>query len=166
MEVIDPVSLAPVPDGEPGELVLTTLTKEAFPVIRFRTRDMTRILPGPCPCGRTMRRMARVERRSDEILIVRGMKVDPRRVGEIFAEIEDHVPAYQILVEREGALDSLTLLVGVEDSSGFDEVKKQQERVERLRRGLSSELGLTVGVRLVEQRSLDVSHRVVDRRKS
>jgi phenylacetate-CoA ligase len=166
VELVDPITLAPVSEGSPGELVLTTLAKEAFPVIRFRTRDMTRLLPGPCPCGRTTRRMARVERRSDEILIVRGMKVDPRRVGEIFAEIEGHVSAHQILVEREGAMDSLTLLVGVEESSGFDEVKKQQERLERLRRGLSSELGLTVAVRLVEQRSLDASQRVVDRRKS
>ena len=166
VEVVDPVSLAPVAEGESGELVLTTLAKEAFPVIRFRTRDMTRLLSGPCPCGRTTRRMARVERRSDDILIVRGMKVDPRRVSETFAEIEGHVPAHQILVERESAMDSLTLLVGVEDSSGFDEVKKQQERIELLRRGLSSELGLTVAIRLVEQRSLHVSQRVVDRRKS
>jgi phenylacetate-CoA ligase len=162
VEVVDPVSLAPVTEGEPGELVITTLSKEAFPVIRFRTRDLTRLLPGPCPCGRTTRRMARVERRTDEILIVRGMKVDPRRVGEIFAEIEGHVPSHQILVEREGAMDSLTLLVGVENSSGFDEVKKQQERLERLRHGFSSELGLTVVVRLVEQRSIDSGRRVVD----
>ena len=166
VEVVDPVTLAPVAEGQSGELVLTTLSKEAFPVIRFRTRDLTRLLPGPCPCGRTTRRMARVERRSDDILIVRGMKVDPRRVGDIFAEIEGHLPAHQILVERAGAMDSLTLLVGVEESSGFDEVKKQQERLERLRRGFSSELGLTVAVRLVEQRSLDASQRVVDRRKS
>jgi phenylacetate-CoA ligase len=164
VEVVDPVTLAPVPEGQPGELVLTTLSKEAFPVIRFRTRDLSRLLPGPCPCGRTTRRMARVERRSDDILIVRGMKVDPRRVSDIFAEIEGHLPAHQILVERTGAMDSLTLLVGVEDSSGFDEVKKQQERLERLRRGFSSELGLTVAVRLVEQSSLDASQRVVDRR--
>jgi phenylacetate-CoA ligase len=110
--------------------------------------------------------MARVERRSDEVLIIRGVKVDPRRVGEIFAEIEGHLPTHQILVEREGGMDSLTLLVGLEDSSGFDEVKKQQERLERLRRNFSSELGLTVAVRLVEQRSLDAGPRVVDRRKS
>ena len=166
VEVVDPVSLAPVAEGEPGELVITTLSKEAFPVIRFRTRDLTRLLPGPCPCGRTTRRMARVERRTDEILIVRGMKVDPRRVGEIFAEIEGHVPSHQILVEREGAMDSLTLLVGVENSSGFDEVKKQQERLERLRHGFSSELGLTVVVRLVEQRSIDTDRRVLDVRGS
>jgi phenylacetate-CoA ligase len=166
VEVVDPATLAPVPEGEPGELVLTTLSKEAFPVIRFRTRDLTRLLPGPCPCGRTTLRMARVERRSDEILIVRGMKVDPRRVAEIFPEIEGHLPTYQILVEHEAAMDSLTLLVGVEDSSGFDEVKKQQERLERLRRGFSSELGLSVAVRLVEQGSLAVGPRVVDRRKS
>jgi phenylacetate-CoA ligase len=164
VEVVDPARLTPVAEGELGELVITTLHKEAFPVLRFRTRDLTRLLPGPCPCGRTTRRMARVERRSDDILIVRGVKVDPRRVGELFTEIEGHVPAHQILVEREEELDSLTLLVGVEDSSGFDEVRKQQERLDKLRRGFSSELGLTVGVRLVEQRSLDAGPRVVDRR--
>ncbi len=154
VEVIDPVSLLPVPPGEPGELVLTTLTKEAFPVIRFRTRDITRLLSGTCPCGRTTSRMARVERRSDDVLIVRGVKIDPRRVAELFVEIEGHASPHRMLVEREGGMDSLTLLVGVEDSSDFDEVRKQQERLGRLRRGFSSELGLTVSVRLVEQRSL------------
>jgi phenylacetate-CoA ligase len=165
VEIVDPHSLAPVPEGEPGELVITTLTKEAFPVIRFRTRDLTRLLPGACPCGRTHRRIARIERRNDEILIVRGVKVDPRRVGELFAEIEDHVPAHQLLVERGGEMDTLTLLVGVEESGGFDEVKKQQERLEKLRRGFSSELGLTVAVRLVEQQSLPAGKKVVDRRR-
>jgi phenylacetate-CoA ligase len=164
VEIVDPTTLRPVPEGELGELVITTLSKEAFPVVRFRTRDLTRLLPGTCPCGRTHRRMARIERRSDEILIVRGIKVDPRRVGDLFAEIEGHVPAHQLLVEREAEMDSLTLLVGVEESSGFDEVRKQQERLDKLRRGFSSELGLNVAVRLVEQQSLDGGKRVVDRR--
>jgi len=154
VEVVDPKSLVPVPAGEPGELVITTLSKEAFPVIRFRTRDITRLFPGTCACGRTTVRMARVERRSDDILIVRGVKVDPRRVRELFVEIEGHASAHRILVERSGGMDSLTLLVGVEDSSDLDEVKTQQERLDRLRRGLSSELGLTVSVRLVEPASL------------
>ena len=157
VEIVDPSSLAPVAPGEPGELVITTLSKEAFPVIRFRTRDVTRLLPGTCPCGRTTRRMARVERRSDDIFIVRGVKVDPRRVAELFVEIEGHASAHRIQIEREGGMDSLTLLVGVEDSSDFDEVRKQQTRLERLRRGLSSELGLSVTLRLVERGSLDPS---------
>ena len=165
VEIVDPASLAPVAEGETGELVITTLSKEAFPVIRFRTRDLTRLLPGPCACGRTTRRMARVERRSDAILIVRGVKVDPRRVDELFAEVEGHVQPHQILVEKSRGMDSLSLLVGVEDSSGFDEVKMQQERLERLRRNFSSELGLTVAVRLVERQSLDAGQRVEDRRK-
>jgi phenylacetate-CoA ligase len=144
-----------VPPGEPGELVLTTLSKEAFPVIRFRTRDVTRIMPGPCPCGRTTVRMARVERRSDDILIVRGVKVDPRRVTELLMEIEGRLSPHRLQVEREGGLDSLVLLVAVEDSTAFDEVKQQQTRLERLRRGLSSELGLNVAVRLVERASVE-----------
>jgi phenylacetate-CoA ligase len=155
VEVVDPATLRPVPEGQPGELVLTTLSKEAFPVIRFRSRDMTRLLPGPCPCGRTTRRMARVERRSDDILIVRGVKVDPRRVAELFVEIEGHPSAHRVRVDREGGLDRLTLLVEVEDSADLDEVKKQQLRVERLRRGFSSELGLNVAVRIVEQVTLE-----------
>ena len=154
VEVVDPKSLRPVPDGEPGELVLTTLSKEAFPVIRFRTRDVTRLLPGTCPCGRTSRRMARIERRSDDILIVRGVKVDPRRIAELFFEIEGHASPHRVQLDREGGMDQLTLLVGVEDSVDLDEVKKQQSRLERLRRGFSSELGLNVAVRLVEQASL------------
>ena len=157
VEVVDPVSLAPVAPGEPGELVITTLSKEAFPVIRFRTRDITRLLPGTCPCGRTTRRMARVERRSDDILIVRGVKVDPRRVAELFLEIEGHPSPHRIEIERATGMDSLTLLVGVEESSGFDEVRKQQERLDRLRRGFTSELGLTVAVRLVEKGSLNLA---------
>ena len=154
VEVVDPTSLEPVPAGESGELVITTLSKEAFPVIRFRTRDITRLLPGTCPCGRTTRRMARVERRSDDVLIVRGVKVDPRRVKELFMEIEGHPSPHRIVVQREGGMDGLALLVGVEDSSDLDEVRKQQERLDRLRRGFSSELGLTVAVRLVEHGSL------------
>jgi phenylacetate-CoA ligase len=154
VEVVDPKSLDPVPPGEAGELVITTLTKEAFPVIRFRTRDITRLLPGACPCGRTTRRMARVERRSDDVLVVRGVKVDPARVAELFVELDGRPTPHRMVVERERGTDNLVLLVAVEDSSGFDEIKMQQERVERLRRGFSSELGLSVGVRLVERSTL------------
>ncbi len=154
-EIVDPATLRPVPEGDTGELVLTTLSKEAFPVIRFRTRDVTRLLPGPCPCGRTTRRIARIERRTDDVLVVRGVKVDPRRVAELFIEIEGRASPHQVRVDRDGGMDRLTLLVGVEDSANLDEVKQQQSRIERLRRGFSSELGLNVAVRLVEQASLD-----------
>jgi phenylacetate-CoA ligase len=154
VEVVDPTTLQPVPAGEPGELVLTTLSKEAFPVIRFRTRDITRLLLGTCACGRTAQRMAQIERRSDDVLIVRGVKVDPRRVAELFLEIEGRPSPHRILVERERGMDSLTLLVGVDDSANLDEIKQQQGRLERLRHAFSSELGLTVSVRLVEPGSL------------
>lgn len=154
VEVVDPETLAPVPVGEPGELVLTTLSKEAFPVIRFRSRDVTRLLPGPCPCGRTTQRMARVERRSDDVLIIRGVKVDPRRVEQLFVELEGRPCAHRIQVERAGRMAGLTLLVGVEEGVEFDEIKQQQARMERLRRAFSSELGLNVAVKLVERGSL------------
>ena len=154
VEVVDPATLEPVKPGDVGELVITTLTKEAFPVVRFRTRDITRLLPGPCPCGRTTMRMARVERRSDDVLIVRGVKVDPKRIAELFVELDGRPTPHRILVESERGMDSLVLQVAVENSSGFDEIKKQQERIERLRRIFSSELGLSVGVRLVERSTL------------
>jgi phenylacetate-CoA ligase len=154
-EVVDPDTLEPVPVGDPGELVLTTLSKEAFPVIRFRTRDLTRLLPGPCACGRTTQRMAQVERRSDDVIIIRGVKVDPERVKQLFVELEGRPAAHRLQVEREGRMAGLTLLVGVEEGVEFDEIKQQQSRMERLRRAFSSELGLNVAVKLVESGSLE-----------
>src|SRR5574341_936136 len=98
VEVVDPETLAPVPAGEQGELVITTLTKEAFPMIRYRTRDLTRILPGRCPCGRTGRRIARIAGRTDDMLIIKGVNVFPSQIEKLLFEIEGTEPHYQIVI--------------------------------------------------------------------
>ncbi|HWR59412.1 MAG TPA: phenylacetate--CoA ligase [Thermodesulfovibrionales bacterium] len=169
IEVVDPNTLEPVPAGEIGELVITTLTKEAFPVIRFRTRDLTRLITTPCPCGRTLVKMARVLGRTDDMLIVRGVNVFPSQIESILLDIEGTEPHYQIIVEREGALDDVTVLVEVSESIFFDEMKKQNKFVEAIKRRLASELGISVEVKLVEKKTLERAEgkakRVIDRRK-
>lgn len=164
-EIVDPQTMMPVREGEQGELVITTLTKEAFPVVRFRTRDLTNFIPGPCACGRKTIRMARVERRTDDVLIIRGIKLFPVQVSAVLKKVEDPVPAHQIVVERNGALDEVTLLLAPSESLNFDEVKQQQTRLQTIGRQLARELGLSMNIKLVERKSLDMAHPVVDKRK-
>jgi phenylacetate-CoA ligase len=166
VEVVDPKTLTPVPVGEAGELVITTLTKEAFPVIRFRTRDLTSLLPEPCPCGRKTMRMARVAGRSDDVLIIRGTKVSPAQIADLLGEIEGQVPAHQVVVERPGALDEVTVSIAPSESSAFDELRKQHERQTAIAHRLSSELGLSINVKLVERKSVESGPRVLDKRKA
>ena len=165
-EVIDPDTLAPVPDGTPGELVITTLTKEAIPVLRYRTRDLTAILPGKCPCGRTFRRMARVKGRTDDMLIVKGAKVFPSEIEAVLFEVEGVEPHYQVQVEREAGQDRVTVLVEVSEQIFFDEMKRQRKLEETIVRRLATELGVTVDVKLVGRKTLERSagkaRRVVD----
>jgi len=169
VEVINPDTLEPVSPGEVGELVITTLTKEAFPVIRYRTRDLTRILPDPCPCGRTLRRMQRVLGRTDDMLIIKGVNVYPSQIEQVLFEIEGTKPHYQIVVEREGRLDKITVLVEVVESIFFDEMKKQRQMIDTIKKRLASELGIGVEVKLVEEKSLARSEgkakRIIDKRK-
>jgi phenylacetate-CoA ligase len=166
VEVVDPQTLNPLPVGETGELVITTLTKEAFPVIRFRTRDLTSLLPEPCPCGRKTMRMARVAGRSDDVLIIRGTKVSPSQIAALLGEIEGEVPPHQLVVERPGALDEATVLLAPGESGAFDELRKQHERLAAIERRLSSELGLSINVKLVERKSVEFGPRVLDKRKA
>ena len=166
VEVVDPQTLEPLPLGQTGELVITTLTKEAFPVIRFRTRDLTSLLAEPCPCGRKTMRMARVSGRSDDVLIIRGTKVSPAQIATLLGEIEGQVPAHQVVVERPGALDEVTVLIAPSESGAFDELRKQHERLAAIERRLSSELGLTINVKLVERKSVESGPRVLDKRKA
>ena len=166
VEVVDPQTLDPLPLGETGELVITTLTKEAFPVIRFRTRDLTSLLAEPCPCGRKTMRMARVAGRSDDVLIIRGTKVSPAQIAALLGEIEGQVPAHQVVVERPGALDEVTVLIAPNESGAFDELRKQHERLAAIAHRLSSELGLTINVKLVERKSVESGPRVLDKRKA
>ncbi len=169
VELVDPDTLEPAKPGEMGELVLTTLTREAFPVIRYRTRDLTRLVPGTCPCGRTLVRMARVKGRTDDVLIIRGVNVFPSEIETVLFEIEGVEPHYQIVVERKAALDEATVLVEVEEAIFFDEMKKQNELRETIKRRLASELGISVEVKLVERKTLQrfegKATRVVDKRK-
>lgn len=165
VEIVNPQTLTPVREGDLGELVITTLTKEAFPVIRFRTRDLTHFIPGPCACGRKTIRMARVLRRTDDVLIIRGVKLVPAQVAAVLRTLENQIPPHQIVVERQGSLDEVTVLLAPGESGAFDEVKKQQARLETIRHQLASELGLSMNVKLVERKSLDAAPVVVDKRK-
>ncbi|MBU4263703.1 MAG: phenylacetate--CoA ligase [Proteobacteria bacterium] len=169
VEVINPETLAPVAPGELGELVFTTITKEAFPVIRYRTRDLARLMPEPCPCGRTFHRMTRVIGRTDDMLIIKGVNVYPMQIESILFDIEGTEPHYQIIVEREGRLDKVTVLVEVVESIFFDQMKKQRQLVEHIKKRLATELGIGVDVKLVEEKTLErfegKAKRVIDKRK-
>jgi phenylacetate-CoA ligase len=169
VEVVDPDTLRPVPDGQSGELMITTLTKEAFPMIRYRTRDRTSLLPGDCRCGRTGRRISRIAGRTDDMLIVKGVNVFPSQIEEVLFAIEGTEPHYQIVIDREGALDEMTVLVEVAESIFFDEMKRQREMVELIQKRLAQELGVSVTVRLVEKRTLQrfegKATRVIDNRR-
>ncbi len=169
VEIINPETLEPVPPGETGELVITTLTKEAFPVIRFRTRDLTRLIPSPCPCGRKFMRMHRVMGRTDDMLIIKGVNVFPSQIEHVLFDIEGTEPHYQIIVDRKGAMDDVTVKVEVSEPIFFDEMKKQNELMDLIKRRLASELGIGVNVRLVEKKSIERSEgkakRVIDLRK-
>jgi phenylacetate-CoA ligase len=169
IEILDPKTLEPVAPGEIGELVITTLTKEAFPVIRYRTRDLTRILPGTCPCGRTFVRMSRIMGRTDDMLIIKGVNVFPIQIESVLFDIEGTEPHYRIIVEREHNEDKITVMVEVMESIFFDEMKKQRELVETIKRRLNSELGINVAVKLVEEKTLErfdgKGSRVIDKRQ-
>jgi len=156
VEVIDPKTLQPVPPGQTGELVITTLTKEAFPMVRYRTRDLTSLLPGDCPCGRTGRRMSRLAGRTDEMLIIRGMKVSPAKIEALLFEIEGNEPNYRIVIDRKGAMDEVTVLVEAAGEDSFGEDRRHVgTTVETIRKRLTHELGVTVDVKLVERKTLE-----------
>jgi len=169
IEVLHPETLEPVAPGEVGELVITTLTKEAFPVIRYRTRDLTRLLPEPCPCGRTSVRMSRMMGRSDDMLIIKGVNVFPTQIESVLFEIEGTEPHYRLIVERENNEDKMTVMVEVVESIFFDEMKKQRALVETIKKRLAAELGIGVQIKLVEERSLERFNgkgtRVIDKRQ-
>ncbi|MFH1217059.1 MAG: phenylacetate--CoA ligase [Pseudomonadota bacterium] len=168
VEVIDPKTLETVEPGELGELVFTTITKEAFPVVRYRTRDLARLLPEPCPCGRTFQRMSRVIGRTDDMLIIKGVNIYPMQIESILFDIEGTEPHYQIVVEKEGRLDKITVLVEVIESIFFDQMKKQRQLIEHIKKRLATDLGIGVEVKLVEDKTLErfegKAKRVIDKR--
>jgi phenylacetate-CoA ligase len=144
-EIVDPETGDPVDEGEPGELVITTLTKQAQPVIRYRTRDITRFLPGPCPCGRTTRRMARVEGRADDMLKIRGISVYPRTIEEILMADPELGPSYAIIVDRRGSLPELEARVEVIDAALTD---RREAIAARLQTLLAETIRLRVEVKV------------------
>ncbi|MCC6196819.1 MAG: phenylacetate--CoA ligase [Burkholderiales bacterium] len=145
-EVIDPESGQPVPEGEPGELVITTLTKEALPMLRYRTRDITRLTTAPCDCGRTHLRILRVTGRNDDMLIIRGVNVYPSQVEAVLVGLPGIAPYYQLVVERTGALDHVTVEAEAAAEAGAGDYAKIANAVER---HLKSLIGLTAMVRVV-----------------
>ncbi|HPB31840.1 MAG TPA: phenylacetate--CoA ligase [Candidatus Sumerlaeota bacterium] len=168
IEIINPETGETVPEGEVGEVVLTTTTKEAVPVIRYRTRDLSRILPGKCPCGRSHRRMEKVRGRSDDMLIIRGVNVFPTQIEGILLSIEHTEPHYQIVLTKRGALDVMEIQVEVTEEIFHDEMRRLKQLEEEIRYRLKNELNVECQVKLVEPRSLQrfegKARRVVDNR--
>jgi len=168
-EIIDPESGEQLPYGEEGELVITTLTKEAYPVIRFRTRDITSLNPEPCQCGRTLVRMSKVTGRTDDMLVVRGVNVFPSQIESVLLEVEGVEPHYSIVVDRQSAFSCTDLEVWVEVNEDIfsDEMQKMENLEARLRAELDSTLGIATRVKLVEPKTIPRSEgkakRVVDR---
>jgi len=167
-EIIDPQTGAVLPDGQEGELVLTTLSKWAMPMIRYRTRDISALIPEPCPCGRTLRRMRRIGRRSDDMLIIRGVNIYPSQIEAAMLEIEGTLPHYQILLTREHGLDQIEVQVEVTPQLFSDKVGAMEALATRLGDTLERVLGIRIKVTLVEPRTIARSEgkakRVIDRR--
>ncbi len=167
-EIIDPETGAVLPPGEKGELVFTTLTKEAFPIIRYRTKDISRLYYEPCECGRTLVRMEKVTGRTDDMLIIRGVNVFPSQVEHVLVGIEGVEPHYQIIVDREGSLDTMKVQVEVSEGVFSDEIKVLENLTIHIQREIKDLLGVTCKVKLVEpktiQRSEGKAQRVIDNR--
>ncbi len=167
-EIIDPKTCQVLPDGEEGELVLTTLSKNAMPMIRYRTRDITALVTEPCPCGRTIRRMRRISRRSDDMFIIRGINVFPSQVETALLAVEGTLPHYQIVLTRDHDLDNMEVQVEVTSAFFTDEVRGLEALRARLEKSVEHITGLRAKVRLVEphtiQRSEGKAKRVIDKR--
>ena len=150
-EIVDPETGEPVPDGEAGELVLTSLTKRAMPVIRYRTRDITRFLPGPCPCGRTGRRIGRLEGRADDMLIIRGINVYPRQIETILLDDPDVGGQYAIVVDRRGPLPEVVARV---EAASDEAAARRPEIADRIQRRLIETVRLRIQVEVVDPGSM------------
>jgi phenylacetate-CoA ligase len=170
-EIVDPATLAVKGPGEAGELVLTTITKEGFPLVRYRTGDLTALDPSPCPCGRTLARIARVQGRIDDMINLGDVKVFPSQVEEVIAATEGVEPHYELIVDRVDGIDTLEVRVEIaEDMPGVDEVRSIERLKERIARRLAASLAIPAKVTLAEPKSLARAgegklKRVVDRRQ-
>ena len=167
-EIIDPETGKVLPHGEKGELVLTNIVQEAIPLIRYRTRDITRLHYDKCDCGRTMVRMEKTMGRSDDMLIIKGVNVFPTQIEEVLFQVEGCEPHYQLIVEREGTLDTLEVQVEVNENIFFDEMRKQRAFVEMLEKRLATNIGLHAKIKLVEPSAMPrhegKANRIIDKR--
>ena len=168
-EIIDTDTLEPLPVGELGELVFSTITKEGIPVIRYRTHDLTRLNYEKCTCGRTLVRMDKCTGRTDDMLIIRGVNVFPSQIENVLLEMSETEPHYLLIVERDGSLDVLKLLVEVQEQFLSDEIRELEKLRKKITANIHSSLGVSVDVKLVEPRTIErtagKAKRVIDNRK-
>lgn len=168
-EIIDPATGEALPYGEKGELVFTTITKEAFPVIRYRTGDISRLSPAPCSCGRTHVRMERVSGRSDDMLIIRGVNVFPSQIESVLVRIKGVEPHYQLIVTREGTLDDLEVQVEATEAMTAEGVQGLAVFGKRIEKEIKDMLGVSCRVKIVDPKSIQRSEgkakRVIDKRR-
>lgn len=168
-EIIHPETLEPLAPGETGELVFTTITKEGIPIIRYRTRDLTRLIYDKCECGRTLVRMEKCMGRSDDMLIIRGVNVFPSQIESVLLEMSETEPHYLLIVDREGTLDVLKLMVEVQGQFFSDEIKVLESLKKKITHNIQSTLGISLEVKLVEPKTIErtagKAKRVIDNRK-
>ncbi len=168
MEVVDPDSLQPLGEGEMGELVLTTLTREGMPLIRYRTKDLTCVLPGECRCGRKHRRIDRIAGRSDDMIILKGVNIYPMQVEKVLMSIPEVGQNYLILLEREGYIDQMRIKVEIKDEFFVEDMRALKGLQEKIARKLKEEILITPKVELVEHKSIPRGEgkaiRVIDNR--
>jgi phenylacetate-CoA ligase len=167
-EIIDPLTGTPLPAGNVGELVLTSLTKEAFPMIRYRTGDLTSLEFAPCKCGRTMVRMNKTMGRSDDMLIIKGVNVFPSQIRTVLTAIVGTEPHYEIVIDRKGAQDCMEIHIEAAEGIFFDEMKMQKAFLEMVEKKIRSVIGLSATVKLVAPNTVTLkegkSGLVIDRR--
>ena len=167
-EIVDPVTDEPMPDGEEGELIITTLSKKAMPVMRYRTHDITCVIPEKCACGRTIRRIQRIARRSDDMFIIRGVNVFPSQVEAALLKVDETLPHYQIVLSRSGGMDQMEVQVEVTAETFTDTVRGVEAVHKQLSDAIAHILGIRVKLTLVEpntiERSMGKAKRVIDNR--
>ncbi len=168
IEIVNPETLQPVPDGEWGEVVFTTLTKQCSPLVRYRTRDISRIIPGECPCGRTGKRMDRIAGRTDDMLIIRGVNVFPVQFAQVISEFPEVTSYYQIVLTTKGSLDAVELDIETVTDFPFDEIRRLQDLKKRIEAALKGNLQVAVNVKIVEpmtiERAEGKAKRIIDLR--
>lgn len=170
IEILDPKTLQPVPDGEWGEVVFTTLCKECSPLVRYRTRDISRILVGECECGRTFRRMDRIAGRTDDMMILRGVNVFPSQIEEEIVSFAEIAPQYQLILTTKGTLDHAELRVETVPEFPFDEIRRLEKLKKDLQKALKENLQIAVDVKIVEPKTIERAEgkakRIIDMREN